>query len=93
MTTLFKLACVAFVVAGFSQTPANRDWSEFRGPGRNAVLRAGQAPAQWPASFNRAWAVEVGEGYSSPVVSGGTVFIHSRKDPQESIVAIDVASG
>jgi outer membrane protein assembly factor BamB len=93
MSTLFKLATVTVLAAGFSQSPATRDWPEWRGPGRHAVLAAGQAPAKWPASFARAWAVEVGEGYSSPVVGGGLVFIHSRQDPQESITAIDAATG
>jgi outer membrane protein assembly factor BamB len=35
----------------------------------------------------------VGEGYSSPVVSGGRVFVHSRKDPDELVTALDLASG
>jgi outer membrane protein assembly factor BamB len=37
--------------------------------------------------------VEVGEGYSSPVVSGGRAFVHSRKDPEEVVTAIDLANG
>jgi outer membrane protein assembly factor BamB len=37
--------------------------------------------------------VEIGEGYSSPVVSGARVFVHSRQDPDEIVSAIDLAKG
>jgi outer membrane protein assembly factor BamB len=37
--------------------------------------------------------VDVGEGYSSPVVANGRVFVHSRKDPDELVTAIDLATG
>ena len=37
--------------------------------------------------------MEIGEGYSSPVVSGGRVFLHSRRDPDEVVTAVDLATG
>jgi outer membrane protein assembly factor BamB len=37
--------------------------------------------------------VELGEGYSSPVLAGGKVFIHHRRDPNEIVTAIDIATG
>jgi hypothetical protein len=37
----------------------------------------------WPAARS-AWQVEVGEGYSSPIVANGRVFLHSRRDPKRS---------
>jgi outer membrane protein assembly factor BamB len=37
--------------------------------------------------------VEIGEGYSSPVLSGSRVFVHSRKDPQELVTALDAKTG
>jgi outer membrane protein assembly factor BamB len=39
------------------------------------------------------WRAEVGEGYSSPVVAGGRIFIHSRRDPQEVVIALEAATG
>lgn len=56
-------------------------------------MPAAVVPAQWPAAISRGWSVEVGEGYSSPVVSAGRVFLHSRRDPEEVVTAIDLASG
>jgi len=37
--------------------------------------------------------VEIGEGYASPIVSSGRVFIHGRRDPEEVVTAIDLAKG
>ena len=67
-------------------------WPQWRGPDRNGTVAPASTPA-WPAAWKRAWRVDVGEGYSSPVVSGGRVFVHSRKDPAEVVTAIDLASG
>src|SRR5213080_4797809 len=65
-------------------------WPQWRGPSRDGVVTA--AP-KWPEAWKRAWRVDLGEGYSSPIVSGGRVFVHSRRDPQEVVTAIDVAGG
>jgi outer membrane protein assembly factor BamB len=40
-----------------------------------------------------AWRVDVGEGYSSPVVAGSRVFVHSRRDPDELVTAVDLQTG
>lgn len=52
-----------------------------------------QGPAVWPSAYARVWTVEIGEGYSSPVLSGNRVFVHSRKDPQEVVTALDAKTG
>ncbi len=68
-----------------------QEWPGWRGPGRDGVARA--APATWPEAFASAWRVEVGEGYSSPVVSGGRAFVHSRSGDREIVTAFDLESG
>lgn len=72
--------------------PLAAQWPQWRGPERNGTVPAASVPA-WPSAFKRAWRVDVGEGYSSPVVSGGRVFVHSRRDPDEIVTAIDLVSG
>ena len=67
-------------------------WPQWRGPARDGSVAAAAVP-KWPDAWKRAWRVDVGEGYSSPVVSGSRVFVHSRKDPDELVTAIDLASG
>jgi outer membrane protein assembly factor BamB len=73
-------------------TGASAQWPQWRGPSRDGVIAAAATP-KWPAAWKRAWRVEIGEGYSSPVVSGGRVFVHSRRDPDEIVTAIDLATG
>src|SRR5262249_1356310 len=89
---MMKTAVMVAVTASalLAQTP--QDWSQWRGPSRDGVVPAA-AGRPWPASWKRAWRVDVGEGYSSPVVSGGRVFLHSRKDPEEIVTAYTVAAG
>ncbi|MGH9176072.1 MAG: PQQ-binding-like beta-propeller repeat protein [Vicinamibacterales bacterium] len=43
--------------------------------------------------MTRVWRVDVGEGYSSPVIAAGRVFVHSRRDPEEVVTAVDLDSG
>jgi outer membrane protein assembly factor BamB len=69
------------------------DWFQWRGPMRDASLTAAVTPAAWPSSVRRVWRVDVGEGYSSPVVAGGRVYVHTRRDPAEWVTALDLESG
>jgi outer membrane protein assembly factor BamB len=84
---------IAIVLSVSAQSPPAREWTQWRGPNRDGIVPAAQVPADWPAAFGSAWRVEVGEGYSSPVVAGTRVFVHSRKDPKELVTAIDLPSG
>ena len=77
----------------FVQVIAGQEWSQFRGPGRAGVVPAAAVPAEWPATFERAWQTAVGEGYSSPVLADGRVFVHSRQDPNEVVTALDAKTG
>jgi outer membrane protein assembly factor BamB len=70
-----------------------QDWTQWRGPTGDGVVPAAVVPKSWPKSVKRAWQVPIGEGYSSPVVSNGRAFLHSRRDPDEIVTAIDVATG
>jgi outer membrane protein assembly factor BamB len=89
MRTLFlTLSILAAASTSFAQ-----DWSQWRGPNRDGQLSAAAVPKAWPSGVKAAWRVAVGEGYSSPVVSGRRVFVHSRRDPEEVVTAVDLDSG
>jgi outer membrane protein assembly factor BamB len=75
------------------QTNVARDWPQWRGPARDGIVPAGAAPDAWPAALKPAWRVEIGEGYSSPVVAAGRIFTHSRRDPAEIVTALNLADG
>jgi outer membrane protein assembly factor BamB len=83
---------VLVVIASASIASA-QDWSQWRGPARDGVIPAAVIPKQWPAAVKRGWSVEIGEGYSSPVVANGRAFVHSRRDPEEIVTALDLATG
>ncbi len=86
------LAAIAVITITVANTWA-QDWSQWRGPTRDGVIPAAVIPKQWPKSVKRSWHVEIGEGYSSPVVANGRAFLHSRRDPDEIVTAIDLATG
>ena len=89
------LLSLAILIVGLASTISinAQEWTQWRGPARDGSVSGKNVPTKWPESFSRAWRVEVGEGYSSPVVAGGRVFVHSRRDPQEIISAINLADG
>lgn len=68
-------------------------WPQWRGPNRDGVVAAANVPAAWPAKPSLKWTQKVGEGYSTPVVANGRVFVHSRRDPEEVVTALDLATG
>ncbi|HKP82531.1 MAG TPA: PQQ-binding-like beta-propeller repeat protein [Pyrinomonadaceae bacterium] len=70
-----------------------QEWTQWRGPARDGSVSGKNVPAAWPESLKRSWRVEIGEGYSSPVVSDGRVFVHGRRDPEEIVSAINLADG
>lgn len=76
-----------------SSVATAQEWKEWRGPSRDGSVSAAVVPKQWPAAVTAGWRVELGEGYSSPVVSDGRGFVHSRQDPDEIVTAIDLATG
>ena len=74
-------------------TALHAQWGQWRGPNRDGVVPAASVPAAWPKAPVRRWKQAVGEGYSSPVVSGNRVYVHSRRDPEEVVTAFDLAAG
>jgi outer membrane protein assembly factor BamB len=77
----------------FTPNVLAQDWSQWRGPARDGVVSSANTPTVWPASFSRSWRVELGEGYSSPVVANGRIFVHSRQDPEEIVSAVSLSDG
>lgn len=54
------------------------DWPGFRGPGMSGTAASASVPVTWSRTENVAWAAEVpGNGWSSPIVWNGTVYLTS----------------
>ncbi len=84
---------VLFLVFVVGPTSYSQDWVQWRGPARDGSVPASGAPVTWPDSLRRSWRVEIGEGYSSPVVAAGRAFVHGRRDPEEIVVAVNLNDG
>jgi outer membrane protein assembly factor BamB len=83
---------VIFLLA-FAHPTIAQEWNQWRGPSRNGAVAAASEPKVWPDKLNQTWRVEIGEGYSSPVVEKGRVFVTGRRDPDEIVIAINLADG
>jgi outer membrane protein assembly factor BamB len=84
---------IFLVTAVCATTAMAQEWTQWRGPARDGSVSAKNAPAAWPEALKPTWRVEIGEGYSSPVVAGGRVFVHGRRDPEEIVASINLADG
>jgi outer membrane protein assembly factor BamB len=68
-------------------------WPQWRGPSRDGVVAAANVPASWTAKPTVKWTQKVGEGYSTPVVANGRIYVHGRTDPDEIVTALDLTTG
>jgi outer membrane protein assembly factor BamB len=58
--------------------PADETWPGFRGHGMTGVAPGTKIPERWSPTENVTWKTEVpGQGWSSPIVWGDTVFVTS----------------
>lgn len=81
---------LAFGLAASCQA---QDWNQWRGPGRNGLVKDFTAPENWPGELNLDWKVEVGEGYSSPLWVGDRIYLHSRVGDEEVVAAYSPQDG
>lgn len=86
-----SIALVTVVVS--AHLVSAQEWPQWRGPARDGAVAGVNVPAAWPAAFERTWRVDVGEGYASPILAAGRIFVHSRKDPKEIVTALDAKTG
>jgi outer membrane protein assembly factor BamB len=73
------------------------DWPGWLGPKRTGSTPERVAPWKEKEAPEALWRAKVGNGYSSPVVAGGRVFVHARSQDaskeEEEVVAYDAVSG
>jgi outer membrane protein assembly factor BamB len=70
-----------------------QDWPQFLGPDRNGVY-PGQLPAEWPKpGIELLWKVDIGQGFSAPVVSRGRVILFHRREKQAIVESLDADTG
>lgn len=68
-------------------------WPGWLGPARNGWVDDFEPPTMWPERLKKDWQVEVGIGYSSPLVSTGRIFQHARQGDNEVLWCVDLDKG
>lgn len=94
MAGLRSLLLVFFSAGLFSAGLVSAaDWPHRFGPYRNSTTT--EVVAAWNGPLRPKWHIPAGEGYSSPTVADGRLFIHAkvRDKNEEEILAFDAVSG
>lgn len=69
-------------------------WPQWGGPHRNFVVDAGRLAETWPTGGpKRLWSRVLGDGHSSIVADGDRLFTMYARGEQESVIALDRATG
>jgi outer membrane protein assembly factor BamB len=96
LATLSILGLASVPAAAGEPSAGGSDWPQWRGPlgdGRSAETNV---PTTWSGTDNVAWKTPIpGKGHSSPVVSGGRVFVTSalEDENQRVLICLDRADG
>ncbi len=70
-----------------------QDYPQWRGQQRDGAASGFVAPSPWPKALTRQWTVSVGEGYATPLVIGDRVYVFTRLDGSEVVMALDARTG
>lgn len=91
------LFCVFFVLGGVHHASAAQDWPAFRGPDGQGHSIETNVPLEWSEAKNVTWKTPLpGLGWSSPLVSGGKVWLTTAVEERGislRLLPFDVASG
>jgi outer membrane protein assembly factor BamB len=77
----------------FALTASARDWPQWRGPNRDGVVSSILAPEVWPDELTEVWKVEVGLGYSTPLLVGDRIYLFTRQGEDEVMTSLASDSG
>ena len=69
---------------------ASQDWPQHLGPTRDGVYAGGLVSKAAP---HLVWKMDVGQGFSAPVVKGGWLILFHRVDNGERVDALDAETG
>jgi outer membrane protein assembly factor BamB len=93
---MYRIAYFALLLLTLAPVSVSADdWDQWRGPGRDGIARGAKLPATLPAKLPAPrWRAAVGEGYSSPVIAAGKLFILAREtEDREACFCFDADSG
>ena len=73
--------------------PTEPGWPQFRGPARDGVTPAQGVEPDWSSAPRARWRVPVGEGHSSVILSGQSVFTMEQDGEEELVTARSLDDG
>jgi outer membrane protein assembly factor BamB len=84
----------AFAAAASGDARASAAWPQWGGPSRNFVIPAADLATSWPEGGpRRIWQRPLGDGFSSIVTDGATLYTLYRDGADDVAVAMDAATG
>jgi outer membrane protein assembly factor BamB len=86
------LALIAALWMGLAPVASGQDWPQWRGPKRDGEVASFRDPVSWPSKLTQRWKVEVGAGYSTPILVGDRVFTFTRQGEEEVMTMFDASS-
>ena len=91
----FRVVVISIVLALAAdvQVAIAQDWPQWRGPNRDGAVQAFDLPSAWPDALTEQWTVDVGLGYATPVIVGDRIYMYTRQDGDEVMLALDADSG
>jgi hypothetical protein len=70
------------------------DWPQFLGPNRNSISPETGLVRSWTRDGPlEVWRVDVGSGYSGPVIVGDRLILFHRVSDEEVVACLDAATG
>src|SRR5579864_985147 len=91
---MIRTTLLALLLSG--STLRADDWPQFRGPSGSGKAPGAEAPVEWGPGKNIRWRVSLdGLGNSSPIISGGRVFVTvaTEKGKSRSLHCFDRKTG
>ena len=70
-----------------------QDSPQWRGPNRDGVIPSYIGPQTWPNQLKQKWQINVGLGYSSPLLVDKNIFTFTRQGEQEVVSCLDLDTG
>ncbi|HEX5709022.1 MAG TPA: PQQ-binding-like beta-propeller repeat protein [Pyrinomonadaceae bacterium] len=89
-----SIIALAFAALALGASAADAgDWTQWRGASRDGRVAGFVAPSAWPKTLREEWKVKVGVGHSTPLLSGGRVYVFAREGEEEVLRALDARNG
>ena len=95
MTRLPSTVLLLVAVPAFADDPGAFDWPQWRGPDRTGISKETGLLKEWPADGpKQVWKITgLGEGYSTPTVSSGRIYLLGTKGNDEFMICLNEKDG